>query len=124
MSRERGFTLVEMMVALVILTSGSLILVSGSAFVTRDLVRSRQATVAGALAQARMDDLRAAAASTAMPCLSSRFTSSTTPDTVGGVEIQWVVPTSGTQRTVSVMTRYKIGAGRARVDTVRGGITC
>jgi len=98
--------------------------VSGSLFVTRDLVRSRQATVAGALAQARLDDLRTAASSTATPCVSSRFTSSTTPDTVRGVEIQWVVPTSGIQRTVQVMTRYTIGAGRARADTVRGGITC
>jgi len=121
---ERGFSLVELLVAVVILATGSLILVSGSLFVTRDLFRSRQSTVAAAAVQARLDRLRVAAMSTATPCGSSQFSSSAFPDTVGNVSIQWVVPATGALRNVRVISSYKLNNGRTRTDTIVGGIAC
>jgi Tfp pilus assembly protein PilV len=121
---EAGFSLVETMVALVVLTSGLLMLAGGSIFVTRDLVRSRQATTAAAIAQDRLDRLRARAASTFPACTSTQFASSTSPVTAYGVTATWTVPTTGINRTVRVITTYAIGTGRYHVDTLSGNIAC
>jgi prepilin-type N-terminal cleavage/methylation domain-containing protein len=119
-----GFSLVEMMVALVILTVGVLLLAGGSVFVTRDLLRSRQATLAVALAQARLDDLRARAASTSPPCLSGEFASSAAPALVDGVTLSWTVEQAGNLRWIRVVASYPLGAGRVRADTLLGSVGC
>lgn len=121
---ERGFSLVEMLVAVTVLSIGMLMLAGGSLFVTRDLVRSRQATVATAMAQARLDDLRARAASTSPACTSSQFASSTAATVGNGVSLSWVVPTTGPTRTVRVIAAYRLAAGRAHTDTLSGVIAC
>lgn len=121
---RRGFSIVEVLVAVVILTLGTLTLAGGSLFVTRDLVRSQQSTVAAGLAQMRMDDLRARAAATSPPCGSAQFTSSASPQTVQGVTLTWVVPTSGINRMVRVITTYQLAAGRTRTDTLFGSVPC
>jgi prepilin-type N-terminal cleavage/methylation domain-containing protein len=119
-----GFSLVELMVSLMILTAGVLILAGGSLFVTRDLVRSRQSTVAAAAAQARLAELRATANGTVPPCTSPRFASATGPVSNGGVTVTWTVPEIGLLRTIRVVTTYQLGQGRARTDTLVGVIAC
>ena len=121
---QSGFSLVELMVALVVLTIGVLLLAGGSVFVTRDLLRSRQATSAAALAQARFDDLRARAASTSPPCLSAELASSTTPVVVEGVTLSWTVERAGALRWIRVIASYPLGAGQVRADTLLGSIGC
>jgi hypothetical protein len=111
-------------VAVVILTVGSLMLAGGSLFVTRDLVRSRQATIAAGMAQTQLDDLRARALSTNPPCTSSQFVSSASAASYQGVTMTWVVPTSGVNRSVRVITNYKFNSGRVRIDTLTASIAC
>jgi prepilin-type N-terminal cleavage/methylation domain-containing protein len=123
-AREAGFSLVEVLVAIVVLSVGMMMLAGGSLFVTRDLVRSRQATVASGLAQAQMDDLRARAAATVPRCLSAQFTSSVSPSTTSGVTISWVVPATGVNRVVRVITSYNLGRGRVRADTLAANVAC
>ena len=70
---ERGFTLVELLVAIVVLATGVLALAGGSLFVTRDLYRSRMATLAGGQAQAKADELLTYATATSPRCTSTSF---------------------------------------------------
>jgi len=123
-SGERGFSLIEMMVAIVILASGVLCLAAGSLVVTRDLYRSKQSTLAAAQAQTYIDRLRNLAASTNPPCTASGFTSSGSAVSVNNVTHSWTVGGSGASRTVQVISNYKLAAGRARVDTLVGMIAC
>lgn len=121
---EGGFTLVEVLVAVVILAVGSLVLAAGLLFVTRDLGRSRLQGIAGNMAQAKLDELRTLALSTAPACGAAAFSSSGSPVSANRVSMSWVVPISGSNRTVRVITWYQLAAGRTRVDTLAGGIGC
>src|SRR5688572_1046954 len=60
MNRERGFTLIEVMVALVIMTVGILGLLTTTALVTRMIARGGRSSVAASFATQRMEQLRAA----------------------------------------------------------------
>ena len=70
---RRAFTLVEVMVAVILLTVGVLALVGSSAMVSRMIGKGRGATVAAQVATARLEQLRRIAASTAPRCTSPRF---------------------------------------------------
>jgi len=124
LSDRAGFSLVELMVSLMVLTAGVLMLAGGSIFVTRDLVRSRQATAAAAVAQGQLAVLRAAAGSTIPPCTSPRFASSAGPVTQEDLIMSWTVPAAGLVRTVRVLTTYQLGRGRSRTDTLVAVVSC
>jgi prepilin-type N-terminal cleavage/methylation domain-containing protein len=119
-----GFTLVEVLVAVVILAIGSLMLAAGALFTTRELVRTRGQTAAGAVAQAKVDELRTLAASTTPPCTSVSFASSGSSTVAGGITMSWVVSPSGGQRTIRVITNYKLGRGKTRTDTLTTLVGC
>lgn len=121
---EKGLALVELIVAIVILAVGMMMLAGGSLFVTRDLTRSRLATRAASIAQARLDLLRTFAASTSPACSASGFASSSSPTVASGVTLTWVVPVSGASREVRVITSISIGRGRTVVDTLVGNVAC
>ena len=121
---DRGFSLVEVLVAVVILSIGTLMLAGGSLFITRDLVRARGRTDAAALAQSKADELRALAASTASVCTATEFASSSSASTVGKITLSWVVPTSGSQRVVRVITSYQVGRNRTHTDTLATSVPC
>jgi prepilin-type N-terminal cleavage/methylation domain-containing protein len=119
-----GYSLVELLVAVVILATGVLLLAGGSAVITRDLGRSRRSAVAAAAAQAKLEDLRAAAAATLPPCSAAGFASSIAPQLTDGVSLTWTVPTAGPVRTIHVVASYPLGQGRSRSDTLVGVIPC
>lgn len=121
---EKGLSLIELLVAIVILSVGMLMLAGGSLFVTRDLTRSRLATRATSVAQARLDLLRAYAASTSPGCTASGFASSASATVVSGVTLSWIVPTSGANRQIQVISSYPYGRGKYAVDTLRGNVAC
>jgi prepilin-type N-terminal cleavage/methylation domain-containing protein len=119
-----GFSLVEVLVAIVVLAIGSLMLAGGSLFVTRELVRTKGQTSAQATAQSKSDELRSWAASTSPNCTSSNFASSGSPTVVGPVTMTWTVSTGGSQRTVRVFTSYKLGRNRTKTDTLTSFVGC
>lgn len=123
-SHEGGFTLVEMMVSVVILSVGVLALAAASGGVTRTLTGSRTATVASQVASWRLETLRAAAQSTTPRCASGAFASSSSPLMSQGVTERWVVPVSGSLRVVRVTVTYPVGGSRTRTDTVATNVVC
>lgn len=122
---EQGLTIVEILVAVVILATGLLMLAGGSMVVTRDLTRSGLETVATARAAAKLDELRTLAASTSPACGSANFTSSTSATTIDKISFTWTItPSFGAQRTVRVITSYALPGNRARTDTLQALIGC
>jgi prepilin-type N-terminal cleavage/methylation domain-containing protein len=121
---RNGFTIIEMLVAITILAVGVLAVASSTIFTTRNLHRSRLATVASVQATSKLDELIGYAAATSPPCTSTRFASSSAPVTASGVTLTWTVPGSGPLRTVQVFARYRLSAVGERVDTIIARIAC
>lgn len=61
MKREQGFTLVEVVVAIIVLTIGLLALVSSSALVTRMIARGERTAAMASFASQRLEKLRTTA---------------------------------------------------------------
>jgi Tfp pilus assembly protein PilV len=121
---RRGFTMAEVMVALVLLIVGVMALVGSSAMVSRMIGNGRGSTIAVQVATARIERLRRIAASTNPRCVSPQFVSDST--TTGGVSERWVVaPGGGTglSRRVSVILAYRDPRGPVR-DTLHTIVLC
>jgi prepilin-type N-terminal cleavage/methylation domain-containing protein len=119
-----GFTIVELLVAIVILTIGVLAIGSGAMYSTRNLHRSRLATVAANQAQGKMDELLTYAEAHITPCASSKFASSVSPVTTNNVQLSWNVPANGALRTVRVFARYRLAGTGLRTDTLVASVAC
>jgi prepilin-type N-terminal cleavage/methylation domain-containing protein len=112
--RERGFTLIEVMLAVVLLTIGAMALVGSSALVTRMIGKGKESTLAVQVATARFEQLRTIAASTATPCTAGGFASGSASPNSAGVSESWVVgpaPAAGTGRDVTVSVTYRDNRG-------------
>ena len=122
---RRGFTIAEVLVAIVMLTVGVMALVGSSAAVTRMVGRGRNDTVAGQVATARVERLRQIAASTATACTHAQWkTDSTVQGANGRIRERWeIVDAVGNARRVRVIVRYPV-ARRTKVDTVLTTILC
>jgi prepilin-type N-terminal cleavage/methylation domain-containing protein len=119
---QRGFTLLEVMVAVVLLTVGVLALVSSSAMVSRMIGRGRGATVAVQVGVARLERLRRIAGTTTPRCASTDFTGDSA--VTDGVLERWIVdPPSGLSRRVSVILAYRDPRGPVR-DTMHTVVFC
>jgi prepilin-type N-terminal cleavage/methylation domain-containing protein len=123
-SSRGGFTLIETLVALVILAVGLFAMAATSAAVTTTMTGSRFATVATQLMNQRMEALRAASRATAVPCTAPGFASSGAPVVSQAVTLTWQVPANGGVRLVRVIASYPIGRGRTRTDTLSTSIPC
>jgi prepilin-type N-terminal cleavage/methylation domain-containing protein len=113
--RERGFTIIEVMLAVVLLTIGVMALVGSSALVTRMIGKGKESTLAVQVATARFEKLRNIAWSTATPCTSANFVSGNAAAQAGvGVAESWVVgaaPATGSGRDVTVTVTYRDNRG-------------
>lgn len=121
---KAGFTIVELMVAVLVLGVGITALVGSSALVTRQIGRSRMMTLANEVATRRLEMLRLAArpVGTGAPCSQSSFASGG-PNTTRGVTESWTVSGSGSTRTVTVTVSYRVKDGTAS-STLRTVIGC
>lgn len=124
-ANDRGFTIVEVLVAVLVLGIGITALVGSSALVTRQIGRGRILTIATEVANQRLENLRLLARpyNGAAACTRAGFASSTAPDTVRSVIESWQVFGSGNSRTVKVAVSYPRQGGRS-YDTLTTIVGC
>ncbi|MFN2318025.1 MAG: prepilin-type N-terminal cleavage/methylation domain-containing protein [Gemmatimonadales bacterium] len=120
-SNQRGFSIVEVLVAIIILTIGLLALAQSSGAVTTMIGRGKQDTQASLAAQQQLERLRQVANSTTPKCTALANGSATGPAT--GTTTAWTVSGSGDSRTVAVTVTYRISRG-TRTETVRAILGC
>jgi prepilin-type N-terminal cleavage/methylation domain-containing protein len=122
--QQHGFTMVEIMVAIVLLTLGVMALVGSSAMVSRMIGRGRESTLAVQVATARLERLRRIVASTTPRCSSPEFT--TDSAATAGISERWIVDPpagAGLSRGVSVIVTYHDVRGPVH-DTLRTVMLC
>lgn len=105
MRSQRGLTLLEILVAIVVLGVGIAALVGTSGMTSRMLGAAKVETRAAQAASSRMEALRLAAQSTSPRCSSPAFASGG-PVLSGGMTESWVVAPSGKVRRVRVIVTY------------------
>jgi prepilin-type N-terminal cleavage/methylation domain-containing protein len=114
-----GFTLIEVLIAIGILSVGILALLQTAASITVMLRDGRLRTTASAMAASRIDNLRLAAASTTPTCASVTSGSATSQN---GSET-WTVAGTGRSRTVTATVTISNGPRQLGM-TVRGTLLC
>jgi prepilin-type N-terminal cleavage/methylation domain-containing protein len=117
-----GFTLVEVLVAVVIVGVGIGALAGSSALVTRMIGRGRVESRAAQLAASRMEQLRLAAGSTAPRCSSVAFADGG-PFSTQQVTERWEVDPTGAARQMRVIVSYPVPGG-THADTLQTRIDC
>lgn len=124
MTTERGFTVVEVVVAMLVLIIGATALVGSSGLVSRQIGRGRQINAATQVAVQRLEILRRAAnrrtAVGGQRCQHSDFGNGNR--TVRGMTERWNVG-SGSLRTVVDTVTYSRTGGTSRV-VLRTSIAC
>jgi Tfp pilus assembly protein PilV len=121
-ARRVGLTVVEVLVAVVVLTVGVLALVGSSAQVSRMIGRGRHATVAAMVAIGRLERLRGAARSTSPPCTSAEWQGGTAAE--AGILQSWdILDLTGAARRLQLIVRYRTPIGTA-TDTVVTAVVC
>lgn len=123
MTRGRdGFTLIEMMIAMVILSIGLLGLASTMALATRMIGRGQRSTVASTFATQRMERSRMAA------CIPAQRSGGTETLNRGGTWVainNWAFTDAGNSTyRVRVVTTSKTIKNRVRTDTLETAVTC
>ena len=114
MNNERGFSLAEVMIAMVILTVGVLGIAAASASITRMSTEGGRSGGAAAVAASRIEVLNAT------PCASLPSTGSAT---TGAYTETWRVTSTGLLRTIDVSVSYSTGRA-TRTSTYVAYISC
>lgn len=123
MKRMRpGFTLVEVLVAIVVMGVGIVALAGASSSITRMIGRGKMETRAAQAASRRMAVLRLAAAATSPRCTDPAFVSGG-PAISAGITESWQVPVTGKVRQVRITVRYLTVRG-VRTAALETGISC
>lgn len=118
--RDRGFTVLEVLVAIIVLGVGVVALVGSSGLVTRMIGQGKRATRGVQVAERRMETLRQQAASTVPAC--GALASGTAPQPGGIVEV-WTVVTTPRVATLRVIVTYPDGR-RTAADTLLTALAC
>jgi Tfp pilus assembly protein PilE len=115
-----GFTVAEVLVAVVVFTVGVLALVGAAAATSRMLARGRHATVAAAVLAGRIEELHRIAAATVPACSAPEWRSESATET--GVPLRWeVLDDAGAARRVRLVLRHPAGT---LADTVMTAVLC
>lgn len=116
-ARRAGFTLVEMMVAVVILSIGLLGLTTTGAYVLRMVSGGQQQTIAASVVQSRLERLRS------LPCATT-VSAGTVNVTTRGIREQWrPVATTNQVLFVDYNVKYSV-AGSKRDQSYTFTIPC
>ena len=119
---QRGFTLVEVLIAIVILGVGVTALVGSSALVTRMVGRGQSETRAAETANQRIETLRLLAYSTTPRCTAGGFASGG-PVTVNGVRERWIVTVAAKVGTISDTVTHRTARGTHK-DVLTSRVEC
>ena len=117
-----GLTLVEILVAVIVLAVGVVALAGSSGMITRMIGRGKAETHAAEAASRRIEILRQAASSTSPRCTATDFASGG-PVLLDGITESWVVSPSGKIRQVRVTVTYLTVRG-SRSAVLETGIEC
>lgn len=117
-----GLTLVEVLIAIVVLCIGVTALASSSGMVTRMIGRGKVETRAAQAAASRMESLRLAAYGTSPRCTSPSFASGG-PVLSGSMTESWQVSPSGKRRRVRVAVTYLTVRG-SRTAELESSVEC
>lgn len=117
-----GFTLVEVLVAVVMLGVGVMAMASSAAMSTRMIGRGKMETRAAQAAGRRLETLRLAAYSTTPRCTAGSFANGG-PVTTDGVTENWLVAGAGSSRTITITVTHGTVRG-AHTDTLRSIVEC
>jgi type II secretory pathway pseudopilin PulG len=121
-SRRSGFTIVESLIAAIVLSVGVLALVGSSALSSRMLGRGAASTRAGLIAATRIERLRQIAFSTVPPCSGAGWSGGS----AGGPDLaeSWeLLDAAGPVRRVRIVVRSPHPGGISS-DTVIAGFLC
>ena len=122
MNNRRGFTIIEIIIAIIVLTVGVMGLATTAALVTRMIARGQRSAMAATYAAQRMEQLRPAA------CIAAQR--------VGGTDTlyrssNWVASNTWTfmdegnsYYRVRIVTTYLTDRFKTRVDTMEAGVPC
>ena len=108
---DAGFTLVEVIVAIMVLGVGITALVGSAAMVTRMIGRGQMSTRAAQVASQRLEKLRLLAYSTTPRCTVGGFASGTAAANSQGITESWTIVANGTARTITETVTYKAARG-------------
>ena len=126
---EQGFTIIEIMLAVIVLSVGVMALVGSSAMATRMIGRGGVSTQVTQVALARAALLRAYAASTSPGCTNANVANgtATTPISPGSGQITETWELTGNAgdatRDVRMMFTYRVPSG-TRTDTMMITLYC
>ena len=101
---EKGFTIIEIMLAVIVLTVGVMALVGSSALATRMIGRGNKSTEVVQVATARAELLRTYAAATSPGCTNANVSSGS--DTTGGIIGTWALQGNAGDATRDVVMTY------------------
>jgi prepilin-type N-terminal cleavage/methylation domain-containing protein len=117
-----GFTLVEVLVAVTIMTVGVVAMAGSTATVTRMIGRGKIDTRAAQLATQQMEVLRRVAYSTSPRCTSANFANGALAANAN-ITVTWTVAVAGTGRTLNVIATYATPRG-PRSQTLTSYVEC
>jgi prepilin-type N-terminal cleavage/methylation domain-containing protein len=121
---ESGFTLVEVLIAVMVLGVGITALVGSSALVTRMVSRGQMSTRSAEVAAARLDSLRVLAYATTPRCTSPSLVAGSRSGTTNNVAEAWTIDVGAKSRTVKLVVTQKTARGRTHADTIVTVIGC
>ncbi len=120
MKHQRGFTVIEVIIAIVVLSIGLLGLVTTAALVTRMIGRGQRSAVAATFAAQQMEQLRAGR------CLvRTDGTASLNRGSTLVAQTTWTwTPVTATTFRLSLTTRYPTVQYKTRTDTTETTLSC
>ena len=121
---ERGFTIIEILLAIVVLSVGVMALVGSSALATRMIGRGNKSSEVAQVALARAELLRTYAAQTSPGCTNANVKSDSST-TASGIGEKWTLlgAAGDNTRDVRMTFSYRVPSG-TRTDTMMITLYC
>jgi prepilin-type N-terminal cleavage/methylation domain-containing protein len=121
---DAGFTLVEVLLAVMVLGVGITALVGSSALVTRMVSRGQMSTRAAEVGAARLDTLRLLAYATTPRCTHASFANGAKSNGAAKITESWTITASGKARFIQEIVTQNNARGKSHSDTLFTVIGC